>query len=94
MKAIMRRRFIPNHYQRDLYQKDMEIAMIHTNVKEDREVRMARFLAGLYQETTNIVELQHCVGLTDMVHMAIKVERQFKRKASTRVIHHPGSSST
>ena len=53
MKAIMRRRFVPSHYYRELYQKlqsltqsyksvddyykEMEIAMIWANVEEDRE---------------------------------------------------------
>ena len=57
MKAIMRRRFVPNHYYRELYQrlqgltqdtksiedyrKKMEIAMIRVNVEEDREATMA-----------------------------------------------------
>jgi translation elongation factor EF-4 len=53
MKAIMRRRFVPSHYYRDLYQKlqsltqgyrsvddyykEMEISMIQANIEEDRE---------------------------------------------------------
>ena len=53
MKVLMRRRFVPNHYYRDLYLKlqglnqgyktvdeyheEMEIAMIRANVVEDRE---------------------------------------------------------
>ena len=56
----MRRRFVPNHYYKDLYlklqglnqrykkvneyHKEMEIAMIRVNVVEDREATMARFL--------------------------------------------------
>lgn len=59
MKAIMRRRFVPNHYNRDLYNrlqsltqgsksvedynKEMEIAMIRANIEEDKEATMARF---------------------------------------------------
>ena len=57
MKSLMRKRFVPNHYYRDLYQKlqrltqgsrsvedyykEMEIAMIRANVEEDREATMA-----------------------------------------------------
>jgi len=60
MKATMRRRFVPSHYYRDLYQKlqsltqdyrsvddyhkEMEIAMIRANVEEDRKATMTRFL--------------------------------------------------
>ena len=57
VKRIMRRRFVPSHYQRDLYNKlqnlvqgsksvedywqSMEIAMIRANIDEDREATMA-----------------------------------------------------
>ena len=64
----------------DDYHKEMEIAMIQANVEEDREATMARFLNGLNRDIANVVELQHYVELEDMVHMAIKVERQLKRK--------------
>ena len=59
----------------DDYHKEMEIAMIWANVKEDREATMAKFLNGLNRDIANVVELQHYVELEDMVHMAIKVER-------------------
>ena len=45
---------------------------------------MARFLHGLNQDIANVVDLQHFVQLEDMVHMAMKVERQLKRNGSTR----------
>ena len=64
----------------DDYHKEMEIAMIRANVEEDREATMARFLNGLNRDIANVIELQHYVELEDMVHVAIQVERQFKRK--------------
>jgi hypothetical protein len=100
LKALMRRRFVPSHYYRDLYQKlqhltqgsrsvedyhkEMEVAMIRANVEEDREATMARFLSGLNRDIANVVELQHYVEIEDMVHMAMKVERQLKRKGTAR----------
>ena len=109
MKVLMRRRFVPNHYYRDLYlklqgfnqsykrvdeyHKEMEIAMIQANVVEDREAIMARFLNGLNRDIVNIVELQHYVELEDMVHMATKVERQL-RKGHVRPGFNSGSSSS
>ena len=45
---------------------------------------MVRFLAGLNREIAKIVELQYYVDLEDMVHMALKVERQLKQKDSSR----------
>ncbi|XP_040945793.1 uncharacterized protein [Gossypium hirsutum] len=96
----MRRRFVPSHYHRDLFQKlqtlkqgnrsvedyfkEMEMSMMRANMVEDREATMARCLAGLNSEIANIVEMQHYVELDDMVHMAIKIEQQQRRKASTR----------
>ena len=66
----------------DDYYKEMKIAMIQTNVEEDKEAIMERFLNGLNQDIANVVELQHYVELEDMVHMAVKVERQLKRKGT------------
>ncbi|GKV11018.1 hypothetical protein SLEP1_g22307 [Rubroshorea leprosula] len=99
MKAVMRKRFVPSHYYRDLYQrlqgltqgsrsvedyhKEMEITTVRANVEEDREATMARFLHGLNRDIANVVELQHYVELEDMVHMAVKVERQLKREGAT-----------
>ncbi|KAH9734678.1 hypothetical protein KPL71_017451 [Citrus sinensis] len=101
IKAIMRRRFVPSHYYRELHQrlqsltqgsrsvedyhKEMEIIMIRANIEEEREATMARFLHGLNQDIANVVDLQHYVELEDMIHMAIKVERQLKKKGSTRI---------
>ena len=64
---------MPNHHYRDLYlklqglnqgyktvdeyHKEIEIAMIRTNVVEDREAIMARFLNGLNRDIANVVEL-------------------------------------
>ncbi|KAH9687341.1 hypothetical protein KPL70_014729 [Citrus sinensis] len=108
MKAIMRRRFVLSHYYRELhqrlqslkqgsrsvedYQKEMEIIMIRVNIEEEREATMARFLHGLNQDIANVVDLQHYVELEDMVHMTMKVERQLKKKGSTRT--NLGSSSS
>ena len=98
MKVLMRKRFIPNRYYRDLhnklqcliqgsksvdeYYKEMEIAMIQANVEEDREATTTRFLNGLNHDIANIVELQHYIEMEDLLHMAIKVERQLRRKGS------------
>ena len=100
LKAIMRRRFVPSHFYRDLYQKlqnltqgsrsvedyqkEIQVAMIRANVEEDREATMARFFSGLNRDIANVIELQHYVEIEDMMHMAMKVERQLKRKGIVR----------
>ena len=67
--------------------------MIRANVEEHSEATTARFLNGLNRDIANVVELQHYVELEDMVHIAIKVERQLKRKG-TRSFQNPGSSAS
>ena len=39
------------------YFMEIEIAMIRTNVSEDRETTMARFLNGLNIDIANMIEL-------------------------------------
>lgn len=100
MKAVMRRRFIPSYFHRELhnklqrltqgsksvdeYHKEMEIAMIRANVEEEREATMARFLHGLNRDIADVVEMHHYVELQDMVHQAIKVEQQLRRRNHLR----------
>ena len=103
MKSVMRKRFVPRHYYRDLHNKlqylkqgnrsveeyywEMEVAMIRANVREDRESTMARFLAGLNMDIADKVELQHYVEMEDILHMAIKVEKQLKRRGGSNVVN-------
>ena len=98
MKAIMCKRFVPTHYYRELYNKlqylvqgsksveeyhqAMEIAMIRANINEDREATMARFFHGISRNIADLVELHHYVDMDNMLHMAIKIEKQFKFKSS------------
>ena len=73
MKVLMRRRFVPNHYYRNLYMKlqglnqgsrsvdeyfkEMEITIIWACVIEDRKATTARFLNALNKDIANVVEL-------------------------------------
>jgi len=99
LKTIMKKRYVPKHQYRELfnrlqmitqgnksveeYQKELEVAMIRDNVNEDEEVTMSRFLNGLNRDITNVEELQSYVELEELMHLAIKVEGQLKRKGST-----------
>ncbi|CAL9776741.1 unnamed protein product [Musa acuminata subsp. burmannicoides] len=69
----------------DEYHKEMEITMIRANVDEDREATMARFLSGLNKNIADLVELQHYVEIEDMVNVAMKIERQLKRKGTRKM---------
>jgi hypothetical protein len=40
----------------------------------DKVITITRFLNGLNQEITNVMELQHYIELEDMIHMAMNAE--------------------
>ena len=95
MKRAMRHRFVPPHFQRDLYNrlqrlvqgtrtvdeyyKEMEVLMIRTNMRESAEANMSRFLSGLNREIANHVEMFPYNTLQELVHQATKVEQQQRR---------------
>jgi len=105
MKMVRRKRFTPSHCYRDLcrklqgltqgskpvedYYKAMEVAMIRANVDEDQEATMAGFVGGLNPEIADVVDLQHYVEMEELLHKAIKVEKQLKSGGKSK----RGSSS-
>ncbi|XP_006575997.1 uncharacterized protein [Glycine max] len=108
MKRVLRERFVPSYYGRDLhnklqrliqgnmsvdeYYKEMEISLIRAQIEESQEATMARFLHGLNREIQDIVELHHYASLEDIIHQAIKAEQQLKRKQTYK--KSPCGSST
>ena len=76
------------------YYKEMEMIMTRTDTGEDEEATIVRFLGSLNKKIVDWVELQHYVELEEMVHMAIKVKNQFKRKGSSVVRFTQGASSS
>ncbi|XP_027155584.1 uncharacterized protein LOC113755923 [Coffea eugenioides] len=109
LKAVMRKRFMPSHYYRDLYQKlqtltqgnrsvddyykELEIIMLHADIVEDRETTMARFLSGLRPEIAEVVKLQTYMDLREPVDKASKVEHRLKRRGPTRPTNTLGGSN-
>ena len=101
LKRVMRQRFIPSYYHRDLhhklqnliqgsmsveeYYKEMEMAMIKADVREDPEATMARFVRGLKPAIADIVKLQHYFEIHELLDNAIKVEMRFKRRPNTNL---------
>ena len=58
--------------------------MIRANDSEDRKVTITRFLNDLSKDIVNMVELQYYLKIKDMVHIAIKVEKQLEKNNSAR----------
>jgi len=92
IKQVMRRRFVPSNYQRDLrnrlqmlkqgkrsvdeYYKEMELLLVWTGIREDPESKMARFLGGLSEEIAGFVEMFSYHTLQDLVDQAMRTERK------------------
>ena len=100
MKRILRKRFVPPYYYRELHQrlqhlvqgdrsvddyyKEMETIQIIVNLVEEPEVTMARFLAGLKPKIANRVELQHYMDVEEMLQTALTIEKQLRKKGTPR----------
>lgn len=59
---------------------------------EDCEAIMARFMAGLNRDIQDKLEMQHYVDLEEMLHKAILVKQQPKRRGPSKQTY-GGSSS-
>ena len=102
MKEVMRRRFVPSYYERQVYKrlqgltqgsrtveeyyKEMEVLLIQTRTRESDEAKMARFLHGLNGEISDFVEMFPYDTLQDVVHQAIRVEKKNMRNGRTRAL--------
>ncbi|RDX90124.1 hypothetical protein CR513_28036, partial [Mucuna pruriens] len=97
---MMRKRFVPTLYEREIhhklqslyqgsrneeeYHKDMELTLLRSHIREREEATIARFLHGLNREIQDIVELRSYSSLGALVYQAVKVEMQLKRKSASR----------
>ncbi|XP_024015861.1 uncharacterized protein LOC112089116 [Eutrema salsugineum] len=107
MAALMSHRFVPAQYNRELltrlrrltqgtktvedYFQEMERLMLKADVDETTDATMARFLSGLNRDLQDRMELQKYASLPEMLHKAISVEQQLKRKGTSRPAY--GTSS-
>jgi hypothetical protein len=111
MTELMQRRFVPEYFKRELhnrlqqltqgtksveeYYKEMELLMIRTETRENREATMSRFLHGLNYEIRDRVEMVYYHDLQDLVHQAERSEQQIKRhRAAPLHIHGASLRST
>lgn len=92
LKHIMRRRFIPPHYQRELkqrlqrlrqgsrtveeYYKEMEALIQRADIREDEDDTLARFIVGLNDNILDVLDLQNYVDLPEALQIAIAIENQ------------------
>ncbi|KAK1595418.1 hypothetical protein QYE76_007718 [Lolium multiflorum] len=92
MKEEMHARFVPTHYETDLFNKlqklkqgtktveeffkEMELTMMRANIQESENQTIARFFNGLNYPIKRIVEFQQYSNMVELVHQASKAERQ------------------
>jgi hypothetical protein len=92
LKPVMRARFAPSYYARDLinklqqlkqgaksveeYYQELQIAMLRCNLEEREDAAMARFFAGLGHEIQDILEYKDYANITHLFHFACKAERE------------------
>ncbi|KAF8095158.1 hypothetical protein N665_0339s0028 [Sinapis alba] len=62
----------------------MEILMTRADISKDTEATMFRFMGGLNRHIQDTLEMQNYDDLEEMLHKAIMVEQQLKRKESSR----------
>src|SRR2546422_1712015 len=100
LKELMRSRFVPSSYTRDLYNrlarlvqggrsveeyhKEMEMIMARANIEEDDDRKMARFLGGLNLSISEELELYEYHTMEELVQKAMKIERRLKRRATAK----------
>ncbi|KAI4380092.1 hypothetical protein MLD38_006318 [Melastoma candidum] len=99
MKTAMTKRFLSEHYRRDLYLKlqslqqvssvseytrEFERLLLLCDVQEAQEQTIARYLRGLKPHIADAVELQQYWTFNDVRALAHKVEQQQARRSSTR----------
>jgi len=91
LKALMRRRYVPSYYHRELlsklqsltqasksveeYHRDMEMALIRADLHEYEDALIVRFLNRLNHDIRDIVELHNYLDLQELVHQTIRVKQ-------------------
>ena len=94
LKRVMRARFIPSYYARDLlnqlqqlkqgtksveeYYQELQMGMLRCNLEEDVEPAMARFLGGLNREIQDILAYKEYTNITRLFHVTCKAERKVR----------------
>jgi hypothetical protein len=92
LKQIMRARFVPSYYARDLlnrlqqlrqgtksveeYYQELQMGMLRCNTEEDEEPAMARFSGGLNHAIQDMLSYKEYNNITRLFHLACKAERE------------------
>ena len=108
MKRITKERFVLPYYVREIHNKlqrlyqesksvddyymEMEISLIRANIEETNEATMAILLNGLNRNIQDVVELQSCNNMDELIHSVMKLEQQLNRKQTYKKTSYTCSS--
>ena len=108
LKGMMRKRFIPTTYERDIvfklqrfdqgsksvedYYKELDILMTRAGIEETELATMGRFMGGLNRELRHKVDAHSCYDMEEMLHLAIKFESHMQEDSKSRYYSKPYSS--
>ena len=97
LKQLMRHRFVPSYYARDLlnklqrlnqgsksvedYYQELQIGMLRCGLIESEEASMARFRGGLNREISDIIEYKEYNSMTRLFHLAMLAEREVQGRS-------------
>ena len=62
----------------DEYYNEMDEALMRSNIDEDSETTMARFMNGLNKNIAHLVELHDYKNIEELLQMTLKIEKQLK----------------
>ncbi|KAL1217924.1 hypothetical protein V5N11_001815 [Cardamine amara subsp. amara] len=99
--AVMRKRYVPPVYHRELqkcfrkltqgsrsveeYFEEFEHLRSRLQLDESEETLMAQFLDGMQERIVRKVERQRYGGFEELLHLAINIEQQIRRKAASHI---------
>nr|AAQ56339.1 putative gag-pol polyprotein [Oryza sativa Japonica Group] len=99
LKRVMRARFVPSYYARDLlnrlqqlrqgaksveeYYQELQMGLLRCNLEETEDAAMARFLGGLNREIYDIVDYKDYTNMTRLFHLACKAEREVQGRRAS-----------
>lgn len=94
LKLLMRHRFVPSYYARDLlnklqrlqqgaksveeYYQELQIGMLRCGLVENEEASMARFLGGLNREIQDILDYKDYNSITRLFHLTCKAKHELQ----------------
>jgi hypothetical protein len=99
LKRVMRARFVPSYYARDMlnklqqlrhgtksveeYYQELQMGLLCCNIEEGEESAMARFLGGLNREIQDILAYNDCANVTRLLHLACKADREVQARRAS-----------